>query len=259
MTQTCKASDRAISTIRAPTASANFETSTVPAEMQHSPQHGSSARPAAESASGQNHAEAAGSRRFTPAQQAVAAALMVVVKRAMMPKHKIIYTMLTLEFNSPATRPFLMMLPKNGSLPTMKDLEQRATAQVLESLTKLASQCAAVSCQPLEVFTRSVQCDARVKKLEHGGVQRGAYEWQQQEQRRMPLAPSFLQGLAEGLQRKQWPQDMADLYVTLSQVVGLYKDDAEAASYGPSDLDHMLPGTFTPQNKIQESACELEV
>ena len=257
---------KAATAIRASTASA--EASQRPAGIQHSMQqsapsaeHGASARPAAESGSSHKQEAPAGSRRFTPAQQAVATALMVVIKRALSnSKQSVCSAKCILEMNNPATSDFLRMLPDNGLLPAMKQVEERASAQLLESLTKLAKQCAAAQCQPLEVFTRSMQCDARVKELEHGGVQRGAYEWQQRkEQQRMPLLSSFLQGLAEGLQRKHWPQDMADLYVTFAQLMRLYEHEAEATSYGPADLDHILPGTFTALKGSQNSACKLEV
>ena len=137
MIQTCIASDRAISIIRGSTALSKASTVPDPAEMQHSPQHEGSARPATGSASGQEQEGSAGSRRFTPAQQAVATALMVVVKRAMRDgKDALSAAKLTLGSNNQATRPFLQLLADNAPLSTMQEIEQRATDQLVDSLTK---------------------------------------------------------------------------------------------------------------------------
>ena len=104
-------------------------------------------------------AGSASSRRFSLDQQAVAAALMVVLKRAMKDsKEAAIAAKQTLAANNPATSTLLKMLPDEGPLPTMQQVERKASKQLRESLAKLAKQCEAASCKPLEVFSRSVQC-----------------------------------------------------------------------------------------------------
>ena len=103
----------------------------------------------------------ASSRRFTPAQQAVTAALMVVMKRAMKDgKEAALTAKQILISNNPATSALLKMLPDDGLLPTMQQVEQKASKQLRESLAKLAKLCESAGCKPLEVFTRSAQCTA---------------------------------------------------------------------------------------------------
>ncbi|CAL5218564.1 g255 [Coccomyxa viridis] len=136
--------------------------------MEHQPQQGApaakpvaSASPAAESGSHQEQTGSSGSKRFTPAQQAVATALLVVTDRALKNgKEAMFAARLIMVANSLDTLPLLEMLPQQRPLPTVKQLQQRASDVLLDSLTKLTSQCAAAQCQPLEVFTRSMQCTA---------------------------------------------------------------------------------------------------
>ncbi|CAL5218565.1 g256 [Coccomyxa viridis] len=157
----------------------------------HLPQQAAaSARPAEDSGSSQKQEGSAGSPRFTPAQQAVAAALMVVIKRAMENgKEAAMAAKMTLADKNPTTSLFLAMLLENGPLPTLKQIEQRASDELLESLTKLASQCAAAQCQPLEVFPRSMQCRARTPIANCIAVERDVYERQEEdEQQHVPPA-----------------------------------------------------------------------
>ncbi len=241
MRQTWEVSDRAVSLIRGPAASA--KASPVPAEMQHSPQHGGSARPAAESASGQKQEGSAGSRRFTPAQQAVATALMVVMKRALTDgREAALAAMLILGSNNPFTRRFLMMLSNSSPPPTMKEIEQRATDQLLEHLTELATQCARVQCQPLEVFTRSMQCAARVthRDLFEELGERGPLDW---ELWKMPRSmPYYSPDALERLQRDGMPRVLAHLWLTFTEALNVYNLDPKTAVLAAPDLNHMLPG-----------------
>ncbi len=235
------------------------------AVASRSAKHASSARPAEDLESDQKQEESPGSRRFTPAQQAVAAALMVVLKRALTDgKQSMCSAKRILEMNNPATRLFLQMLPDSGPLPAMKQIEQRSSNQLLQSLAKLAGQCAAAQCQPLEVFTRSLQCDARIAYAERRGVQRGAYDWQQRKkQQRMPMSPSACQEWLVCMLQLGLQQSMADLMIAYEQVLKLYHDDTETAPLTEPDLNHMLPGmfnrlTFTnlygvPEERLRES------
>ena len=212
-----------------------------------SAEHGGSAKPVQGFELSQKQEEAADSRRFTPAQQAVAAALMVVMKRATK-DCRAHHAKLTLEYNNPATSPFLKMLPSTGDLPTMKQLEQKASDQLLKSLTKLAEQCAAAQCQPLEVFTRSMQCTARLAARERGFDHRGAFDWELwKRQQRMPMPPSLSQKLhlVAEMQQKGVEQSLADLAATYFQLVNVYNDDTSSAPRIASDLNHMLPGSFS--------------
>ncbi|CAL5218575.1 g269 [Coccomyxa viridis] len=220
--------------------------------MQHSPQHGGSARPAAESASGQKQEGSAGSRRFTPAQQAVATALMVVMKRALTDgREAALAAMLILGSNNLFTRRFLMMLSNSSPPPTMKEIEQRATDQLLEHLTELATQCARVQCQPLEVFTRSMQCAARVthRDLFEELGERGPLDW---ELWKMPRSmPYYSPDALERLQRDGMPRVLAHLWLTFTEALNVYNLDPKTAVLAAPDLNHMLPGLV---NMLQEGA-----
>ena len=198
---------------------------------------------------GPTRAESAGSRRFLPAQQAVAAGLLVVMKRAYRHSRDIATAaMLTLGSNNRATRPLLMMLPDGGPPPTMKEIEQRASDELLESLTKLANQCAAAQCQPLEVFTRSVQCIARSEGEDlHAPAKRGPYDW---DQSRVLLQrmPSYSQECVKDLQRQGMSQSIANLWIALKEVISMYEIEEEDGNAWYiqdrmlPDLNHMLPG-----------------
>lgn len=214
-------------------------------QAARSAKHANSARPAAEPESSQKQEGSAGSVRFTPAQQAVATALMVVVKRALTDgEHPVYLFKHILEMNNPATHEFLRMLPDYGPLPALKQIEQRAADQLLQSLTKLAQQCAAAQCQPLEVFARSVQCSPRVHEPGGPAAPPGAYDWQRRkkQQQRMPPAPKRSHELVKKLQRRGLQQPMAALISTYWQIFHAYSEDSEAERFLVADLEHMLPG-----------------
>lgn len=278
-TQMQKAPGTAASMDRAPTATA--EASPEPVKMKHVPRQGASsakqgglARPSEELEPSQGQEGSDGSMRFTPAQQAVAAALMVVMNCAMRNDREdtlaVPFAFLTLKFNNPSIMPFLEMLledrPLEGfivqELPTFKQLEQRASVQVLRSLTKLASQCAAAECQPLEVFTRSMQCMARMADLDCRDVDLGAYDWQRRrEEQYMPFAPSVSQAHVEDLQKQGVQESLAELAVSFWQVINAYNGDKEAALWLQSDLKHMLPGRIQRSTHLSQPwlpACCLQ-
>ena len=152
---------------------------------------------------------------------------------------------LTLISNNGATEPFLSMLPAAGPLPTWQHVEQGASAELLKSLSKLARQCAADRCQPLEVFSHSVQCTARMAE-QFSPAMRGAFDWGR---RQIPepdimrdLPPALAQALAQDLQQLGLQQIMGHLYVIFQQVITAYMIDKEAEPLMAQDIDHMLPG-----------------
>ncbi len=125
---------------------------------------------AADSKEKQN-SSAPGSLVFTPKQQQVAAALMAVLKRAANEGiESVLAAKKVLSGNNKATESFLALVPDKGVLPTLSAIEQSAPSAALQSLALLAGQCASASCQPLEVFTRSMQCNTQVKAVQrfHG-------------------------------------------------------------------------------------------
>ncbi|CAL5223111.1 g5573 [Coccomyxa viridis] len=162
-----------------------------------------SARAAQRSESSQKQRESAGSRRFTPAQQAVAAALMVVLKRAMKDgKEAALVVKHALKSNNIETRLLLDLLPNNGPLPTLQQIEQKMSLPRLLSLSNLAEQCKAANLKPLEVFTRSVQCTARRNAFGIVSIR--------------SLAPD----LSRDLQQLGAQQKLADLIVAYLQPLG---------------------------------------
>ena len=223
-----------------------------PAEMKALPQQGASSaerpesvRPAEEPGPSQKQERSAGSRRFTPAQQAVAAALMVVMKRAMKGGKEAAWeAKKTLHDNNIATSPFLMMVVEGGPLLTLKQIEQSASDEVLESLTRLASHCAAAQCQPLEVFTRSMQCRARTPLANIIALERDVYERQQEDdQQHAPPAPPSYQDLTRALQQLGLQRGIVDLVISCMRAIGLYRQyGSDALTLVSSDITHLLPG-----------------
>ena len=203
--------------------------------------------------SSQKQQGSADSRRLTSAQQAVAAALMVVMKRAMKGgRAAAIAAQQTLVSNNPATQPFLMMLPDDGPFPTMQTVEHQASEQLLESLTKLAEQYAAAHCQPLKVFSRSVQCTTNKSAIDSLANKGRIYQRQQ----RLPQLNKTLAWLRNmtnghmmahiiGLRELGVPTHVASLTANFLQYYGMLQNRAhwnQPATEHRSDLDHLLPG-----------------
>ena len=160
---------------------------------------------------------------------------MVVLKRAMCIGKGATFTVKkNLVSNNPATQPFLSMLPDDGELPTMKQLEQKASVHTLESLTKLAEQCEDAHCQPLEVFTRSKQCYARRKLV---GSVRLLVKGRQPD---AILPPSMCQKPEHAQEKPGFMQKVENLVVTCMKFMILRSKESTAAL----DLHHMLPGNL---------------
>ena len=239
-----EAAGKAATSTRAATAS-----TPVSARVAHQQEQGASAkqkasaRTAAGSGSSQEQEGPTSSRRFTPAQQAVAEALLPVIKRPMRAgRQAMCAARLILVTNNIDTCPLLEMLPDQGPLPTVQQLEQRASDQLLKSLTELASQCAAAQCQPLEVFTRSLQCTMHRAAASSIAAKRRLHKRQQQKQPRpMPgWREACLQAAAH--ERVAMQPILADLVVNFLYVQKVHDVDDEGAELIRPYLDHMLPG-----------------
>ena len=226
--------------------------SDVPQQQQATSAEHSSAKSAEGPGPSQQQQGSAGSARFPSAQQEVAAGLMEVVKRPMQDGPQAVQAAKkTLISNNTATKPFLSALPAAAPLPTCKHVERGASAELLSSLSKLARQCAAARCQPLEVFSRSVQCTARAQPNPHMALldrsaNRGAYDWDKRHIPEGPMlqTPTMVQDLARDLQQLEIQQSMAGLFNTFWQVLVWYRLDKEAEPYIQHDLNHILPGGF---------------
>ncbi len=213
------------------------------AEESASPaQHEGSARRADDSGPSQNQEGSTGSSRFNPAQQAVVTALMVVMKRAAKDgREAASAAKLTLVSNNVATWPLLSILPEDGALPTVKQVEDRASDKLLESLTKLAELCAAAQCQPLEVFTRSVQCTAHRAAANSIAAFLRMHKRQQQKQLQH-VPPSWRQERLQYFQQVVGQQSLADVMVGFIHVAKVHSIDNDAVSLFRPYLNHILPG-----------------
>ena len=178
---------------------------------------------------------------------------MVVLKHAMRDgREAASVAKMTLLTNNFATRPMLGMLPDYGPLPAMQHIEQAASAEVLESLTKLADQCAAAQCQPLEVFARSVRCVTHRTAVESIAARGRVYE-RQQRFRVLAVAMARmeeqLQPPADAIepvpqtQHERLQQRLEHLALTfLKTLQHLLTHDRQPNTLHRADLDHMLPG-----------------
>ena len=215
-------------------------------------------------------AGSANSGRFTPEQQAVAAALMVVLKRAMRDgSEAALAAKQTLNNNNAATRPFLKSLPDDGPLPSMQQVEQTASTQLLESLAKLAKQCSAATCQPLEIFSRSVQCtthktgEPRLQAFWSLVGAKGKVKSRLEHllQTKLPQMASAASGnyspeAVQGLRQLGVQDSVVHLMSTFIEYVKLRQSPGNKANMlVESDLNHMLPGELQRSSHLFDTAA----
>ncbi|CAL5223082.1 g5541 [Coccomyxa viridis] len=199
----------------------------------------------------------ASSRRFTDPQQAVAAALMVVMKHAMEDgREAALAAKQTLVSNNPSTQPFLAMLPDDGPLPSVQHVEQQASEQLLDSLTKLAKQLDAALSQPLEVFSRSAQCTTHKTAMESLASKGRVYERQQRmhqldqtmaRHKRRLTSQGLVMECLQALEQMGVPGALVALTSTFMQTYRLLRDEEywhEPATEHRADLDQLLPGVL---------------
>ena len=160
----------------------------------------------------------------------------------------------TLISNNPATQTLLKLLPDSGQLPTIQQLEQQESILLLADVMKLARQSEAANFEPLEVFTRSVQCTTRKAAVAIIGVNvsvRGRRP--ANDQHRVDLLRSSR--LEQDLQQLGVQQGLADLIVAYLRFLMLRDDDDSVAGSRavPAELylNHMLPGSLQPSSVWQ--------
>lgn len=97
-------------------------------------------------------------KRFTLDQRGVAAALLVVLKRALRDGHTLRTAKKALRHSAPLTGLFLAWLPDEGArLPSIRELEQSMNPVTLSMLSSLlAKQLQEDACRPLEVYTTAI-------------------------------------------------------------------------------------------------------
>ena len=185
-----------------------------------------------------------------PAQQGVAAALTMVLRRAMQDgKDAALAAKQTLICNNPATRHLLDMLPLEMPLPAMQQVEQDASDELLESLTSLAWHCAIAECQPLEVFTRSMECTTHKEIMDSISAKGAEYK----RQKRMQQLKEFLAGpefsveaageTVEAIRKLGGTSGIASVAVFFLQLFREAQcDEDPSRPLRWSHLDHLLPG-----------------
>ena len=138
----------------------------VASAIRDAPEHGkrresSEAAVTATSSSSQK-SETVSGEPLTPQQHAVLAALLVVIKRALLEGHEAFeIAKMRLLNNNWLTLVILQFICDGKELPSIKDIEQMLRRADQRMLDTLAMQCATAGFQPLQVFTRSAQCGVK--------------------------------------------------------------------------------------------------
>ena len=193
---------------------------------------------------------------LTPQQHAVVAALMVVMKRAMLEGQEASSAARErLLCNNPQT---LVVLENIGGrrLPSIRHVERMLQMEGQEQVELLAMQCAAADLQPLHVFTRSVQCGVMAAYKE--AHRRGEAAVLARHQQLAELDRAFVEhSLSDTrlpitinlLVRQGFPEGNAKLLVfLLVMAMDLCKqcfrpsDASQAGAFHYAALDHLFPG-----------------
>ena len=115
-------------------------------------------------------------RPFRPDEAKAAAALLVVLRRALQAGSEVMsLTKQVLVCNTPATGILLTQMPDEGELPSLKQLEGIAPTFTKEWLGHLTQECAAAGQQPLAVFTRSAECFTHLRARHSKHTDPGKY------------------------------------------------------------------------------------
>ena len=200
-----------------------------------------------------NTSQAVSGEPLTAQQHAVVAALMVVMKRAMLEGHEAFSAAKTRLLNNDwHTVVILQFIRDAEELPSIKDIEQRLRRVDQTMVDMLALQCTAAGFPPLHVFTKSAQCGAKAAcRAVHSRVL--ARHQQVAELDRVFEEYSF---------PATWGKDNVDLLVqqgvhepmaTLTTVLLLLLTELCKRCFRPSDdwqtgageyaaLDHLFPG-----------------
>ena len=202
--------------------------------------------------------QAASKKPFTPQQHAVVAALTVVMKRAKLGGHVASVTARArLICNSKHTLAVVQYIGDGEGLPSMKQFEQMVQRDDRHLLDLLAMECTVAGFQPLQVFRRSVQCEAMTactSAHSRGDAavlarhQRVAELDRQLEKQSFPLA--WRKATINLLVWRGVPERMAELIMFLPLLLaGLCKrcfrpsDTGQCATVDYAAVDHLFPGS----------------
>ena len=206
-----------------------------------------------------------------PHEQKVAAALLVVLKKALNDDPAAMTTTKeVLVSNNPQLEHFLRLVPDEGELPSLKQLEKSASSALRDCLDHVSEVCAAAECQPLEMLIRSIQCRTHLTALQSAACGSMAARRQRLQALAASLAISSTAKSRDdeifkrlhtrvGLLAKYGipPKSRAFVTAILHEAITLLDLDKEpkegasapaaagSASSFTACLDHMLPGEET--------------
>ncbi len=199
-------------------------------------------------------------------EQKVAAALLVVLKKALRDgPAAMMSTQDVLLANNPQLAHLLRLVPDDGKLPSLKQLERSASPAQRGWLDFISEQCVAAECQPLELFTRSAQCHTHLRAWQAAarGESAARQERLQALRASLPISSTAEAGQKQIFERLQIPVGQLAKHgislklrnltvVLLSELVLLLDADKRCEETAPDSeasgnsfitcFDHMLPG-----------------
>ena len=202
--------------------------------------------------------QAASGRPLTQQQHAVLAALMVVMKRARLEGPEAARLAGERLFcNNRYAVVVLQFLSNERELPGMKDIERMLTTAHQEMLDIIARQCTAAGFQPLQVFSKSVQCGVMAAYEEAHSMGEAAVLARHQQVAELdrlfvmqPFPPTWSETTVSLLLRQGVPKRLALLIVLwpllLAEVCKRCfrpSDPFHGDAFHYSALDHLFPGS----------------
>ena len=230
---------------------------------------GSEGAGAASGGSGEK-SQAVSGEPLTPQQHAVVAALFRVMKRAMLLGHEAFRTARErLWRNNPHTLVVLRFINNYKELPNIRDIEHVLRRDDQDLLDLLARNCTAAGFQPLQVFTRSMQCGvmaACTATFGMRGTELPARHQQVAELDRVFAKHSFTVTWVRTTVNLLARQGILELHAELVMLVLLLLVELCKWSFRPPDcqpgegfgyaaLDHLLPGSCHVYSTVHRHAA----
>ena len=220
--------------------------------------HESNEGAAAVSGGRAGESQAAGKKPFTAQQHAVVAALMLVLKRAKLEGPVAsIAAKAHLICNNNHTLVVVQHIGDEEGLPSMDHIEQMLQRGDRDLLNLLAMQCTAARFQPLQVFTRSVQCGSMIAcTAAHSRREAAALARYQQvaeldrtyQEQNIPV--TWSKTTVDSLVSRGVPECMAELIMLLPLLLaGLCQRcfrppvPGQGTTLDYAALDHLFPGS----------------
>ena len=203
---------------------------------------------------------AAANMQFTPAQQGVIDGLVkALVKAATDSGSDVVHdARRVLVSNNPLTRCYLDLLQDDANLLSLEALERTESPKPSEALTLLAEQCAAAGCQPLEVFTRSLQCRTHLTALSRPAGQ-AEPQYLSQKQMRQISAMMDARQMLDALPQLGVRPGLDSLLINLLYLLAAMQLFAEPGALADgchpsvgccmSHIEHLFPGRRQAQHR----------